>query len=96
MIKHAILKSFLLTFIVSCTGSGLGKVRNNSVLGSPKNVVVWESSPRPVVKGNDAQLLVRTSESMNMLYAAHNEKGKQNLFLAKTKNKQDQKPFQDK
>ena len=48
--------------------------------------IIWEPTPRAVAKGSDGQLLVRTSESMNLLYAAHNNKGKQNLFMAKTKN----------
>ena len=86
MLKHTILKLFLLSFIVSCAGPDLDKVRNSMVSETLKNLVIWESNPRPVAEGNDAQLLVRTSESMNMLYAAHNEKGKQNLFMAKTKN----------
>ena len=86
MFKHTILKLFLLSFVVSCAGPGLDKARDSVVSMSPKNLVIWESSPRPVAEGNDAQLLVRTSESMNMLYAAHNEKGRQNLFMAKTKN----------
>ena len=75
-----------MSFVVSCAGPGLEKARDSVVSMSPKNLVIWESSPRPVAEGNDAQLLVRTSESMNMLYAAHNEKGRQNLFMAKTKN----------
>ena len=75
-----------MSFIVSCAGPDLDKVRNSMVSETLKNLVIWESNPRPVAEGNDAQLLVRTSESMNMLYAAHNEKGKQNLFMAKTKN----------
>ena len=86
MFKHTILKIFLLSFVVSCAGSGLDITRDSAVSDSPKNLVIWESSPRPVAEGNDAQLLVRTSESMNMLYAAHNDKGKQNLFMTKTKN----------
>ena len=43
-------------------------------------------APRAIAKGSDGQLIVRTSESMNLLYAAHNNKGKQNIFMAKTKN----------
>jgi hypothetical protein len=79
-------------FLLSCAGSGLkfsGEKETVSVesrTASNSKTIIWEPEPRPVAKGNDAQLLVRTSESMNLLYAAHNEKGKQNLFMSKTKN----------
>ena len=77
-------------FLASCAGPGLDVApdsRSESVKPEESNSeVAWEPVPRPVAKGNDGQLLVRTSESMNLLYAAHNDKGKQNLFMAKTKN----------
>ena len=77
-------------FLTSCAGPGLDVVPDNSIhtAKSEENNfdVIWESVPRPIAKGNDGQLLVRTSESMNLLYATHNEKGKQNLFMANTKN----------
>jgi len=77
-------------FLASCAGPGLDVApdsRSESVKPEETNSeVAWEPVPRPVAKGNDGQLLVRTSESMNLLYAAHNDKGKQNLFMAKTKN----------
>ena len=77
-------------FFTSCAGPGLDVAPDNishSTKSEENNFdVIWESVPRPIAKGNDGQLLVRTSESMNLLYAAHNEKGKQNLFMAKTKN----------
>ena len=77
-------------FFTSCAGPGLDVASDNishSYKSEENNFdVIWESLPRPIAKGNDGQLLVRTSESMNLLYAAHNEKGKQNLFMAKTKN----------
>ena len=76
-------------FLLSCAGSGL-EISEKNVLGNTASnndsKVIWEPRPRPVAKGNDGQLLVRTSESMKLLYAAHNNKGKQNLFMAKTKN----------
>ena len=81
-----------LLFLLSCAGPGLNvseeKETVSVVPSTAKNskTVIWEPVPRPVAKGNDAQLIVRTSESMNLLYAAHNEKGKQNLFMSKTKN----------
>ena len=75
-------------FIVSCSGPGLNNSKDFSEYG-PTNIdskVVWEPTPRAVADGNDGQLVVRASESINMLYAAHNDKGKQNLFMSKTKN----------
>ena len=54
--------------------------------GLEKASVVWELNPRSVVRGNDGQLLLRASESMNLLYAKHNKNGKQDLFLSKSKN----------
>ena len=85
MHKQNILKFLFLIFVVSCASPGLNVNRNIAVSDLKKNFVVWEPTPRSVIKGNDGQLLVRTSESMNMLYAVHNEKGKQNLFMTKTK-----------
>ena len=76
-------------FLLSCAGPGLEiskkEVPENAASNNDSKVI-WEPKPRPVAKGNDGQLLVRTSESMKLLYAAHNNKGKQNLFMAKTKN----------
>jgi len=86
MFKQNILKLVLLSFLVSCAGPGLDVSMDNAISASPQNTVIWEPTPRPVIEGNDGQLLVRTSESMNLLYAAHNEKGKQNLFMVQTKN----------
>ena len=77
-------------FITSCAGPRLDVVpdNRNEVAKSKAGYseVDWEPVPRPIAKGNDGQLLVRTSESMNLVYAVHNDKGKQNLFMAKTKN----------
>ncbi len=75
-----------LVFFSSCASTGINDSEKNKVRTFKVGDVVWESLPRPVVEGNDAQLLVRTSESMNMLYASQNKKGKQNLYMAKTKN----------
>ena len=76
-------------FLLSCAGPGLEISEKKvpiSITSNNDPEVIWEPKPRPVAKGNDGQLLVRTSESMKLLYAAHNNKGKQNLFMAKTKN----------
>jgi len=85
--KKIIFVCFL--FLLSCAGPGLEISEKKVPEDSTPNIdiaVIWEPKPRPVAKGNDGQLLVRTSESMNLLYATHNNKGKQNLFMAKTKN----------
>jgi hypothetical protein len=77
-------------FLSSCAGPGLGVApdnRSSSDTSEESNSgIVWEPVPRPIAKGNDGQLLIRTSESMKLLYAAHNDKGEQNLFMAKSKN----------
>jgi hypothetical protein len=77
-------------FLTSCAGPGMSVVPDNESESAnseeSNSVISWEPVPRPVAKGNDGQILVRTSESMNLLYVAHNDKGKQNLFMAKTKN----------
>ena len=76
-------------FLLSCAGPGLEISEKKvpiSITSNNDPEVIWEPKPRPVAKGNDGQLLVRTSESMKLLYAAHNNKGKQNLFMSKTKN----------
>ena len=60
---------------------GVGE-RNNS-----ENIsVIWEPTPQSVAHGNDGQLLIRASESMNLLYAAPNKHGEQDLFLSKSRN----------
>ena len=77
-------------FITSCAGPRMDVVQDNRNESAKSKAgyseVDWEPVPRPIAKGNDGQLLVRTSESMNLVYAVHNDKGKQNLFMAKTKN----------
>lgn len=92
MFKKLLLKLFLISlmFLVSCAGPEMNITFDNksdsTQSGQGGSKVVWEPLPRPVVQGNDGQLLVRTSESMNLLYATHDEKGQQNLFMVNTKN----------
>ena len=67
-------------FLLSCAGPGLEISKKEvpvNIASNNESKVIWEPKPRPVAKGNDGQLLVRTSESMKLLYAAHNNKGKQ-------------------
>ena len=71
--------------LLACAGPSLEFSGVDKSESAPSRVV-WEPSPRPVAKGNDGQLLIRTSESINILYAAHDENGRQNLFMSKTKN----------
>ena len=85
--KVLMLISYL--FLMSCSSTGLNVSNKTTANNNSNNIntsVTWEPTPRAIAKGSDGQLLVRTSESMNLLYAAHNNKGKQNLFMAKTKN----------
>ena len=88
----AINKAFIFAgylLIVSCAGSGIPVSENSrAVNGSTKNItsIIWEPSPSSVADGNDGQLIVRASESINMLYAVHDNQGKQDLFMSKTKN----------
>jgi len=85
-----VLLNYVLFTLVSCSGSGLtisqlnNEKRPKQIFSNP--LVDWEPTPRAIAKGNDGQLLIRTSESMKLLYAAHNNKGKQNLFISVSKN----------
>ena len=87
--KNKVLMLISYLFLVSCMATG-SKVYKETTAANDSNKIntsiIWEPAPRAIAKGRDGQLLVRTSESMNLLYAAHNNKGKQNLFMAKTKN----------
>ena len=85
-----ILFNFIAFALVSCAASGL-VVSQLDNSGQPKQLgsafpVSWEPNPRPIADGNDGQLLIRTSESIKLLYAAHDSKGKQNLFMSGSKN----------
>jgi hypothetical protein len=87
---------FLITvssFIFSCSHQNPMSSTNSSLRGtqttdsqSSQNSVVWEPEPRFVAKGNDGQLGIRASESMSLLYAAHDEKGKQDLYYTSSRN----------
>ena len=57
------------------------KIKSEIVL----DTVTWEPNPRSIAKGNDGQLLVRASESMNLLFAASGKNGKQDLFLSRSR-----------
>ena len=87
--KNKVLMLISYLFLVSCMATGSKFSKETTAINDSNKIntsITWEPTPRAVAKGSDAQLLVRTSESMNLLYAAHNNKGKQNLFMAKTKN----------
>lgn len=51
-----------------------------------QRLVNWESTPRVVGHGNGLQLSLKTSEGMNFIYAAHQEKGGQDLFYFSSHN----------
>ncbi len=60
-----------------------------AVKSSPENgagLVNWESTPRVVGQGNGLQLMLKTSESMNFIYAAHKDNGGQDLFYMSSHN----------
>ena len=85
-----ILFNFVAFTLVSCSSSGLvvsqlKNIEQSKQFGSAPSVI-WEPNPRPIADGNDGQLLIRTSESIKLLYAAHNDKGKQDLFMSGSKN----------
>ena len=87
--KNKVLMLISYLSLVSCMSTGSKVYKETTAANDSKKIntsIIWEPTPRAVAKGSDGQILVRTSESMNLLYAAHNNKGKQNLFMAKTKN----------
>lgn len=79
-----IMFSFICLSIAACSNVA----QNTRIEGNDKSKeieVVWEQKPRSVVSGSGGQLWVRASEGMNLLYAAHGEKGTSNVYLAKSK-----------
>ena len=80
-------------FLISCANPINSKNINSELTfqneiykGLNQTSVTWESNPRSIANGNDGQLLIRASESMNLLYAESNQNGNQNLFLTKSRN----------
>ena len=90
---NQIILIIVLILSVSCTGQIGHSVSRTKLIEtkSTKNdivvkpTVIWESDPHPIALGNDGQLLIRASESMNLLYAVPNKGGKQDLFLSKSR-----------
>jgi hypothetical protein len=88
--------AFILTalpFVFSCSHQNSFQNGKPSLPGieakdstSAGKSVVWEPEPRFIAKGNDGQLGIRASESMSLLYASHDEKGKQDLYYASSRN----------
>ena len=81
---------------VSCTGgpkhasnSSSGITVDSADLESNKHLAVWESQPRVVGHGSGLQLLLKTSEGMNFIYAASKEKGGQDLLYLSSHNMAD-------
>ena len=82
-----------LMFAVSCTGS-----MNNAPVSGPSTTLAdnpldkgqrlanWESQPQVVGKGNGLQLMLKTSEGMNFIYAGYQGKGGQDLFYMSSHN----------
>lgn len=83
----------LLIFNISCAGN----INNSPNSRSPEmmtkshpddgqRLVNWESQPRVVGQGNGLQLMLKTSEGMNFVYAGHKGKGGQDLFYLSSHN----------
>ena len=67
-------------FAFSCANSNQG-LRSDVSSAKREASVEWEAKPRSLGSGSGAQLWVRASEAINMLYAAPNPEGKQDLLL---------------
>ncbi|GJL78908.1 MAG: hypothetical protein NPINA01_18970 [Nitrospinaceae bacterium] len=84
---------FLLVFNISCAGNiknspetGSSAALPHSPMGKNANLVDWESQPQIVGQGNGLQLMLKTSESMNFIYAAYQGKGGQDLLYLSSHN----------
>ena len=83
----------LLIFNISCTANiknspapGPSEMLSQGHLEKSKRLVNWESEPRVVGQGNGLQLMLKTSEGMNFVYAGHKGKGGQDLFYLSSHN----------
>jgi hypothetical protein len=83
----------LLIFNISCAGSiknspapSSSEVLSQGHMGKSERLVNWESQPRVVGQGNGLQLMLKTSEGMNFVYAGHKENGGQDLFYLSSHN----------
>ena len=82
-----------LVFAISCAGNitnspdsrSPGKL-SQEPLGKNQRLVNWESQPRMVGQGNGLQLMLKTSEGMNFIYAGYQGKGGQDLFYLSSHN----------
>ena len=75
---------FVSIFTTSCTHPNRNmrnKLVANEVTKSLASVD-WEPKPRAIAEGSSAQLVLRASEGINMLYAMHTVTGNQDLFFA--------------
>ena len=88
-----ILVLFFLSLSISCAS----EFKTASNPGSPgtgfqvdaetkRHLANWESKPRVVGQGSGLQLLLKTSEGMSFIYAAHKEKVGQNLLYLSSHN----------
>jgi hypothetical protein len=83
----------LLIFNISCTGnsknspaSGASGTLSQSPLETSERLVNWESQPQVLGYGNGLQLMLKTSEGMNFIYAGHKGNGGQDLFYMSSHN----------
>ncbi len=83
----------LLIFSTSCTGniknspdSGSSGMVSRGQPETSARLVNWEPTPRVVGQGNGLQLMLKTSEGMNFVYAGHKGKAGQDLFYLSSHN----------
>jgi len=83
----------LLIFNISCTANiknspapGPSEMLSQGKPETSERLVNWESQPQVVGQGNGLQLMLKTSEGMNFIYAGHKEKGGQDLFYLSSHN----------
>jgi len=79
----------LLVINISCTGSiknspdqGASGTLSQSPLETSERLVSWESKPQVVGHGNGLQLMLKTSEGMNFIYAGHKGSGQDLFYLS--------------
>jgi hypothetical protein len=85
---------FFTLVLVSCSGLSVnnapesvseGNIQNN-VLKDQNILATWESKPKVVSEGNGLDMILKTSEGMNFIYAKRNDDGQQNLMYTSSHN----------
>jgi len=73
-------------FLISVACVGPNNLISQSATSKGEQSIVWESEPRLVGEGSGLQLMLRTSEGMNFVYAAPSEEGGQDLLYVTSHN----------